>query len=138
MLLEIVVAHRWHVLALVEARGRCPVKEALDTLSRTDQVAHAEIAARLDHLASCGAPWDERRSRHLGHGIFQLKTPRGVRVLYFFDRHRVIVCTALVRKPKPRVLRLLIARAQEVRDAYRAAVVTGTVVVEGGRDDHRL
>jgi len=138
MLLEVIVAHRWRVLALVEGRGRCPVREALDALGRSDPVAHAEVVARLDHLAECGAPWDERRSRHLGQSIFELKTPRGMRILYFFDRNHVIVCTALVCKPKPRVLRSLMRQAGEARDAYRAASAAGILAVRKESDDDRI
>ena len=46
----------------------------------------------LGRVALAGPPRDERRSRHLDEGIFELKTPRGFRLVYFFETtatHRV-------------------------------------------------
>jgi len=61
----------------------------------SDRAAHAELTARLGRIAQVGPSMDVRRSRHLDDGVFELKTPRGFRLIYFFDRGRLIVCSEL-------------------------------------------
>lgn len=130
MRLVLITRDIWQIAAAVDARGRCPVKETLDALVRSDRIAHAELLGRLDRLARLGPPRDERRSRHLGGNIFELKTPRGFRLLYFFRSERLIVCTELCHKPKPRELVAVVRRARRLRDAYLAAEAAGKVVIE--------
>ena len=132
MRLEVIASDAWVVLSFVDSRGHCPVKEMLDDVQRTDPTAHAELAALVGRICRSGPPRDKRRSRHLEGGVYELKTPRGLRLLYFFDRGRLIVCTELCRKPKPRELRALIRRAQGLRSDYLAASAAGDIVIERG------
>ena len=97
-----------------------------------DRDAHAQILALLGRISVTGPPRDERRSRHLGDGVFELKTPRGFRLIYFFGPRRTIVCSALCRKPKPREVRQIIQRARDLREAYLAASAGGDIVIEIG------
>ncbi len=47
-------------------------------------------------------------------------------------RRRLIVCSELCRKPKPRELRGIVGRAQHLRAAYLADSAAGDIVVEIG------
>lgn len=132
MRLTVIASSTWIVAAVIDDRGRCSIREALDAVAVTDGAAHAQLIALLDKVALAGPPRDERRSRHLGEGIFELKTPRGFRLVYFFERRRLIVCSELCRKPKPRELRGVIRRAQHLRVAYLAASAAGDILVEIG------
>ena len=118
MLLTVIMSSTWIIAAVVDDRGRCTVREALDAVAATDRAAHAELLALLGRVSDAGPPRDERRSRHLSEGVFELKTPRGFRLL--------------CRKPKPRELRGIIRRAQGLRTAYVAASVAGDIVIEIG------
>ena len=117
---------------MVDDRARCSIREALDAVAVTDRAAHAQLLALLGRISLAGPPRDERRSRHLGEGIFELKTPRGFRLVYFFERRRLIVCSELCRKPKPRELRGIVRRAQHLRAAYLADSAAGAILVEIG------
>ena len=97
-----------------------------------DRVAHAQILALLGRISLTGPPRDERRSRHLGDGVFEFKTPRGFRPLYFFGPRRTIVCSDLCSKPKPRELHRITRRAVDLREAYLAASAGGDIVIEIG------
>ena len=97
-----------------------------------DRDAHAQILALLGRIAVTGPPRDGRRSRHLGDGIFELKTPRGFRLIYFFGPRRTMACSDLCSKPKPSELRRLTRRARDLRDAYLAASAGGEIVIEIG------
>ena len=123
MRLTVITSSTWIVAAVVDDRGRCSVREALDAVAVTDRAAHAQLLALLGRISLAGPPRDERRSRHLGEGIFELKTPRGF---------RVIVCNELCRKPKPRELRGIVRRAQHLRAAYLAASAADDILVEIG------
>ena len=68
----------------------------------------------------------------MGEGIFELKTPRGFRLVYFHERRRLIVCSELCRRPKPRELRGIIRPARDLRAAYLVALAAGDVLVEIG------
>lgn len=107
--------------------------EALNDLALADRVSHAQIAALLDRLAINGPPLDERRSRHLGGGAHELKTPRGWRLFYFYDQGRVIVCADLRPKSKPRQLREVIRKVQQQRALYLEAKARNDLIMEMDR-----
>ena len=131
MRLLVIVRAEWLVVAPVDARGGCPVRRFLEQLRRDAPVEHGRVIARLRELAKRGRITDERKARHLGDGIYELKTRGGVRVLYFVDEGRVIVCADALRKPKPRQLSWLIARSVTVRASYLTAQrVGGLQIVE--------
>lgn len=132
MRLTVITSSSWIVVAAIDDRGRCPVRDGLDLVMLSDRDAHAQLLALLGRISLTGPPRDERRSRHLGDGVFELKTPRGFRLIYFFGPRRTIVCSDLCRKPKPRELRQIARRAQDLRKAYIAASDSGDIVVEIG------
>jgi putative component of toxin-antitoxin plasmid stabilization module len=132
MRLTVITSSTWIIAAVVDDRGRCSVREALDAVAVSDRAAHAQLLALLGRVSQAGPPLDERRSRRLGEGIFELKTPRGFRLVYFFERKRLIVCSELCRKPKPRELRGIIRRATNLRATYVAASAAGEILVEIG------
>lgn len=132
MLLTVITSSTWIIAAPVDERGRCSVREALDAVAVTDRAAHAQLLALLGKISLAGPPRDERGSRHLGEGVFELKTPRGFRLVYFFERRRLIVCSELCRKPNPRELRGIIRRAPDLRAAYLVASAAGDILIERG------
>lgn len=125
MRLLVIVRAEWLVVAPVDARGGCPVRRFLEQLRRDAPAEHRQVVGGLRVLAEFGRITDERRVRHLGDGICELKTRGGVRVLYFVDEGRVIVCTDALRKPKPRQLSWLITRSVTVRASYLTAQRVG-------------
>ena len=132
MRLAVLTNDTWTIVAVVDDRGRCSFREALDGVAGTDPAAHAQLFALLGRISQVGPPRDERRSRHLGEGVFELKTPRGYRLIYFYEPRRLIVCSELSRKPKSRELRGIVRRARDLRADYLAASAAGDVLVEIG------
>jgi phage-related protein len=132
MRLHVIVRAEWLIVTPVDARGGCPVQRFLEDLTRDAPAEHRQVLARLRVLAGRGRITDERKARHLGDGIYELKTRGGVRVLYFVDGGRVIVCTDALRKPRPRQLSWTIKRSRTVRASYLAAQRVGALrIVEG-------
>jgi phage-related protein len=125
MRLLVIVRAEWLIITPVDARGGCPVQRFLERLRRDAPTEHRQVVAGLRVLAEFGRITDERRVRHLGDGIHELKTRGGIRVLYFVDEGRVVVCTDAVRKPKSRQLAWLVRRSRTVRVTYVSAQRTG-------------
>jgi len=127
MRLRVIVRAEWLIVTPVDARGGCPVQRFLEELGRDATAEHRQVLARLRELAKRGRITDERKVRHLGDGIYELKTRGGVRVLYFVDEGRAIVCTDALRKPKARQLSWLVRRSKTVRASCLAAQRMGAL-----------
>jgi putative component of toxin-antitoxin plasmid stabilization module len=128
----VITAGTWIIVATIDDRGRCRVRDQMEAIMLSDRVAHAQLLALLGRVAVTGPPKDERRSRPLGDGVFELKTPRGLRLIYFFGRTRQVVCADVCRKPKPRDLLQVVRRARDLREAYLTASADGEIVIEIG------
>jgi hypothetical protein len=108
----------WTVLAVYVDEERCDVLDFADQLQRDDPREYARLMRAFDRLSASGPPRNVRRSRALAHRIFELKTQGSVRVLFFFDEGRVVVCSEAMSKPKERGLALAIERAARTRWRY--------------------
>lgn len=108
----------WTVLAVYADEERCDVLDLATGLRRDDPGEYARLLRAFERLSASGPPRNVRRSRALAHGIFELKTSGGTRVLYFFDEARVVVCSEAMPKPKQRGLALAIERAARTRWRY--------------------
>lgn len=91
MQLRVIIRAEWLIVAPEDARGGCPVQRFLEQLRRDAPAEHRQLSARVRELAKRGRITNLRQAKHLGDGIYELKTRRGVRVLYFVDEGRVIV-----------------------------------------------
>lgn len=89
-----------------------------EQLTRDNPAEGARLMRAFARMATCGPPRNERRSRTLAHDVFELKTTGGVRVLYFFDEGRVVVCSEAMLKPKQRGLESAVKRAARCRWRY--------------------
>ena len=118
MKLRLISRGLWTVLAVYTQEERCDVLDLADQLQRDDPQEHARLMRLFDHLSASGPPRNVRRSRSLAHGIFELKTSGGTRVLYFFEEGRVVVCSEAMPKPKQRGVALAIERAARTRWRY--------------------
>ena len=115
MTLRLMSRDLWTVLAVCADEERCDVLDFADQLQRDDPREHARLMRAFDRLSASGPPRKVRRSRALAHGIFELKTQGRVRVLYFFDEGRVVICSEAMPKPKERGHALAIERAARTR-----------------------
>ena len=91
MKLHLISRGLWTVLAVYTDEERCDVLDLAKGLRRDDPMEYARLMRAFERLSASGPPRNVRRSRALAHGIFELKTSGGTRVLYFFDEGRVVV-----------------------------------------------
>ena len=89
----------------------------------------AKLISNLNILEEYGKMAREPLSKHLGDGIFELRAIEGtdiVRVLFFFDRDRIIIATNGFVKKQKKTPRSEIALAKERRSDYRKRKEAGT------------
>ena len=72
-------------------------------------------------------PRNDEKSRPLADKIFEFKTRGGIRIPYFYDKDRLVICIEAMRKPKKTELHAVIARALAARERYFEAKRRGAV-----------
>lgn len=107
----------WEVDDVRTERGRRPVKEFLDDLSRG---AKAKVYAALEMLAQDGSNLRMPKSRSLGEGLHELRIPHPegpFRIIYcFLPGRQVLLLHAFVKRSEqtpPQDLRLARIRKPE-------------------------
>lgn len=112
--------------------GRMPVREYIDSL---DAKLASKTLRSIGLLESCGHMIGEPESKHLGDGIFELRTVMGSnagRVLYFFVvDDRAVLTHGFVKKAR-KTPRGEIEHAKRYRADYLKRVKEG---VYGKRED---
>ena len=128
--LRVIMRFEWTVLGVVDRRGRCALADFLVGLAERPGKDASQVLALIARVAACGPPRNERRSRQLEGPIYEFKTRSGIRIPYFYDEGRIIVCTEALRKPGSVELRRVIARTMRTRDAYLRAKSEHALVIE--------
>ena len=87
----------------------------------------------LERCADHGPPRNSESKHHLGDGIYELIKGQ-LRVLYFTDKNRVIICSHGLVKKTGKVPKKDIAKATKGRRKYREARTDGQLEIL--EDDH--
>jgi hypothetical protein len=103
------------VIFVRQRNGECPAGDFYDGL---DKKAQAALLAVFHRVAESLAPLRGDKSRPLGEGLFEFKTP-GVRMIYFYHGRTVAITNGCV-KVKRRKFQNEIRRAKEIRAEYMA------------------
>lgn len=127
--LRVIKRGRWTVLGVCDERGDCRVATFLDEINSVGGADAHQMQALIAIVARNGPPRNERRSRRLDGPIYELKTRSGIRIPYFYDDGRVVVCTEALRKPKQAELRRVIQRAAATHARYLRAKQRNALVV---------
>lgn len=100
----------------------CELVEFLATLKRDNSPEYDRIWSRITRTADHGPPTNWQQCRPLegkgAEGLFELKTSGGVRVAWFYDKNRKIICTHAFNKPTKKELKLEIQKAISIRTRY--------------------
>jgi phage-related protein len=113
---------RWEVVALCDQRGSCPVLDFLGGLDKSlRSLCNRMLGLLREYVTYHGPPRSIERCRHLEDGIWEFKTGQ-LRVLWFYDQDRVIVCTHGFMKKTRKTPRREIRQAKELRERYLFAV----------------
>lgn len=116
MRLEVVRSGLWQVLAVCTERGSCPLLEFLSGLEGCLAGDGRRMLALLARVAEQGPPRNTEVSHQVGDAIWELIQGR-LRVLWFYDVGRVVVCShGFVKRTRKTPARELdLARASRAR-----------------------
>jgi phage-related protein len=76
------------------ADGRnCPAADFLSKAANRHPDEFAKLTKLLDHSCAHGLPKNKQKINGLGDGLYEFKTMGGLRLVWFWDAHRVILCS---------------------------------------------
>ena len=81
----------------------------------------------MDHTAEAGPPRDEEKSKLLREGIFEFRTKGGLRLLWFYDEGRVVICVNGYIKQGQKIPNAEIDAAIQWKNNYFTAKRSGTL-----------
>jgi phage-related protein len=100
----------------------CQLLQFLENLDRESNPDATRIAYLISRTADHGPPRNELHCRALegkhAEGLFEFKAPGGTRVLWFYDKNRIIICTHGFVKKGQKTPRKEIDKAQAIRQLY--------------------
>lgn len=119
----------WDVLAICGPRGDCPLLELLAGLEARLAADGRPMLRLLAFVAEQGPPRNVEMSHKIAGEIWELIAGR-LRVLWFYDEGRLVVCSHGFVKRTRKTPAAEIDRAQAAYREYRAAKRRGTLTVE--------
>jgi phage-related protein len=130
MKLLIVRDGEWRVLAVCTERGDCDLLDFLEGLDGKLVKDGDRLLRLLQRIADEGIPRNTEISHKLDGDVWEL-IQGDLRLLYFRDRGRVVVCSHALVKRGRKVPRGDVDQAQARCNAYRTAREAGTLEVTG-------
>jgi phage-related protein len=100
------------------------VAEYLQNLEQTNVAAHAQIARRLEQLAERGPSRKKDEFNDLGNHLYEAKAKTGPRVLFFYDRNQIVICSHAFDKQGRKTPRKEIQKALQRKKDYERAKVS--------------
>jgi phage-related protein len=119
--------------AACDARGACTLLEFLDGLGADLEKDSDRMLALLERVAQQGPVRNDKISHKIEGDIWEFIQGR-LRVFYFYDEGRVVVCTHGLVKKTQKTPKGDIAMANRIREQYLAAKRQGDLVIEEEAD----
>lgn len=120
MLLLRVREARWRILAVCTARNECPLFSFLANLEGRLTQDSRRMLRLISRVASHGPPRNTELSHQISDGIWELIQGR-IRVLWFYDTNRIIVCSHGFVKKSQKTPKLEVERARMTHKRYLRA-----------------
>ena len=121
---------QWDVLAMCGPRGECPLLDFLGSLESHMEGDGRAMLRLLGYAAEQGPPRSVEASHKIDGEIWEFIAGR-LRVLWFYDQGKLIICSHGFLKRTRKTPFGEIERAQAAFDAYQRAKKAGTLKVEG-------
>lgn len=88
-----------------------------------------KLVRLLDYVAEAGPPHDENKSKPLKScdGLFEFRTKGGLRLFWFYDEQRLVICANGYIKQSQKTPRRELTEAKRWRDLYLKAKRTQTL-----------
>lgn len=114
--------------AACDDRGNAQLLDFLEGLGSNLRSNRDGILNLLDRCAKHGPPRNKDLKHHLGDGIFELIKGR-LRVLYFTDKGKLIICSHGLIKKSGNIPRRDIEAAKRIRERYEQARATNQLQI---------
>lgn len=121
------------VYAACDARGECTLREFLDGLGADLEKDVDRILVLLERVAQQGPVRNDKISHKIDDDIWEFIQGR-LRVFYFYDEGRVVVCTHGLVKKTQKTPKGEIATAIRIREQYLAAKRQDNLFIEEETD----
>jgi len=99
----------------------CPAEDFLNTTADLQPDEFAKLTKLLDHSTEHGLPKNKQKINTLGDGLFEFKTIGGLRLIWFWDANRIILCTHGFHKKRQTTPPSELATAAKWKKAYDTA-----------------
>lgn len=128
-LLRIPVSGQFQVLSICDARGKSYLIDFIDCLGANLERDADRMLALLERVASAGPPRNTDISHQIDRDIYEFIQGR-LRVLWFYDAGRVVVCCQGFVKKSRKTPTAEIERARRFRSDYQTAKDSGQLKIE--------
>ena len=105
-----------------------PVLDYIEQMEKKRPKEAAKMAALFNRVVEHGIPKDKQKCRTLGNKLFEFKTRGGLRIVWFWDEDRMVVCTHGFCKSSRKTPRGQIERALSMKSDYFEAKSKGTLL----------
>lgn len=137
MIIRNLVAHlsetSFTVYGVADDSGDCVLTEWLSTLNGELKACGDGLVAALENMARRGPPKNEEVCHKIRGDIWQIRKGQ-LRVLWFYDKGRVIVCTHGFIKKSRGTPKLQIDAAFRTLEQYHSAKAAGLLIIRGDND----
>lgn len=117
------------IYAACNARGDCELIEFLDGLGANLQDDADHMLELLERVSITGPPRNSGICHQIQGDIYEF-IKRRLRVLWFYDEGRVIVCTHGFMKDTQKTPKAEIAKADRIREQYFASKAQNDLEIE--------
>ena len=125
---ELILGPAFNVYALV-IDGKCETESFLAVADKNDEDEWASMLSLLDRVSKHGPPKNEQKSRDVGGDVLEFKA-KSLRICYFFDAGRMIICTHGFQKPTKKVQNREIKQAIKIHSLYLEMKKKGKIPIE--------
>jgi len=94
VVIQEIITGRTCSLFAIAGEDDCPVQDFLNKLMEDDRNEFEKITRLLNYTAENGPPNNEEKCRYFKElKVFELKTGGGVRIMAFWDKDHLIICS---------------------------------------------
>jgi len=102
----------------------CPSEDFLTNAANLQPDEFAKLTKLIDHSCNHGLPKNKQKVNTLGDALFEFKTIGGLRLIWFWDANRIILCTHGFLKKRQTTPPAELITAAKWKKAYEAAKKT--------------
>jgi phage-related protein len=128
-LLRVPVSGQYQILSICDARGKSYLYEFFHALGANLEGDADRMLALLERVAAVGPPRNTDISHQIDGDIYEFIQGR-LRVLWFYDAGRVVVCCQGFVKKSRKTPATEIERARRLRSEYQMAKDSGQLNIE--------